>query len=63
MGGDGDRVGYGALASYAPGIQAGAVVAAGTPLGRSTGALSFTWQRNGAAVNPRPLLAATRPSA
>ncbi|MCB0882018.1 MAG: glucosaminidase domain-containing protein [Thermoleophilia bacterium] len=60
---DGDRVGYGALASYAPGIQGGAVVSTGTPLGRSTGSLSFTWQRNGADVNPRPLLAATRPSA
>lgn len=57
----GDRIGYGPLAAYAPGIQAGTPVVAGQALGNSTGALSITWRRGEHTINPRPLLAATRP--
>ena len=57
----GDRIGYGPLAAYAPGVQAGTAVVPGQALGNSTGALSITWRRGEGTINPRPLLAATRP--
>lgn len=57
----GDRLGYGPLASYAPGIGDGAAVSPGAPLGGSAGWLRVAWERAGAPVNPYPLLAATRP--
>jgi hypothetical protein len=58
---DGDRLGYGPLAAYAPGVTHGAEVALGQPLGQTTGSLAFAWTRDGTPVNPAPLLAATRP--
>lgn len=58
---DGNRVGYGPLASYAPGVSHGARVAMGQPLGRSTGSLVIAWTRRGASMDPFPMLAATRP--
>ncbi|HWH15864.1 MAG TPA: hypothetical protein VNT51_14075, partial [Miltoncostaeaceae bacterium] len=58
---DGDRVGYGPLVSYAPGIRHGAPVATGTPLGRSVGTLAVAWTRGGTSIDPHPLLWATRP--
>ncbi len=59
--GDGHRVGYGPLASYAPGISHGARVSLGQPLGNSTGSLDIAWTRSGDSMNPYPMLAATRP--
>jgi hypothetical protein len=61
--GDGDRVGYGPLPAYAPGISQGVAVTPGRPLGVGSGGLRFAWERDGARVNPHPLLEATRPSA
>lgn len=58
---DGERVGYGPLASYAPGVSHGARVAMGQPLGQSTGSLVIAWTRRGASMDPFPMLAATRP--
>jgi hypothetical protein len=59
----GDRVGYGGLASYAPGIADRVPVAAGQALGATTGATALAWERDGVRVNPFPLLAATLPPA
>jgi hypothetical protein len=61
--GGGDRVGYGPLPAYAPGIAQGVAVTPGRPLGLGSGGLRFAWERDGARVNPHPLLEATRPSA
>ncbi|MEZ5080997.1 MAG: hypothetical protein R2878_10170 [Thermoleophilia bacterium] len=58
---DGNKLGYGPLASYAPGISHGAYVRLGAPLGTTTGQLTFAWRRAGAAIDPYPLLVATRP--
>ena len=58
---DGNKLGYGPLASYAPGISHGASVRLGAPLGTTTGQLAFAWRRAGVAVDPYPLLVATRP--
>jgi hypothetical protein len=60
--GDGDRIGYSGLASYAGGIGDGAVVTAGQILGTSTRATTFAWERAGQRINPFPMLTATRPS-
>ena len=57
----GDRLGYGPLAAYAPGVVAGAAVAAGQPLGTSAGSLRIAWERGGAHLDPFPILEATRP--
>lgn len=57
-----DRIGYGPLSSYLPGIGAGATVALGEPLGLSAGALAIAWQRGLVAINPWPLLTAVRPA-
>jgi hypothetical protein len=59
----GDRLGYGALVSYAPGLGEGAAVTAGQPLGIDSGFLRLAWTRGGERVNPFPLLEATRPPA
>ena len=59
----GDRLGYGPLASYAPGVGEGAAVRAGQPLGASAGWVRIAWERAGVRLNPYPLLTATRPSA
>ena len=59
----GDRLGYGPLASYAPGIGEGVAVAAGQHLGASAGWVRIAWERGERRVNPYPLLRATRPSA
>ncbi|HTI35273.1 MAG TPA: hypothetical protein VL422_16475 [Miltoncostaea sp.] len=61
--GDGDRVGYGPLLSYAEGIGEGARVAAGTRLGDAPASLRIAWERAGTRIDPFPLLQATRPSA
>ena len=61
VGDDGNRIGYGPLASYAPGVSHGATVTLGQPLGQSTGSLQIAWTRSGASMNPFPMLAATRP--
>lgn len=60
--GDGDRIGYSGLASYAGGIGDGAVVTAGQLLGSSTRTTTFAWERAGQRINPFPMLAVTRPS-
>jgi hypothetical protein len=57
----GDRLGYGPLAAYAPGIAAGVRVTAGQPLGTSAGSLRVAWERDGARLDPFPILEATRP--
>jgi hypothetical protein len=57
----GDRLGYGPLASYAPGVGEGAPVTAGQPLGIDSGLLRLAWTRSGERVDPFPLLEATRP--
>ena len=59
----GDRLGYGPLASYAPGVGEGTAVAAGQPLGIDAGLLRLAWTRAGERVDPFPLLQATRPPA
>jgi hypothetical protein len=59
----GDRIGYGPLASYAPGVGEGVPVAAGRPLGAGSGMLRLAWTRDGRRINPFPLLEATRPPA
>jgi hypothetical protein len=59
--GGGDRLGYGPLAGYAPGIVEGAAVAAGQPLGTSAGSLRVAWEHAGARLDPFPILEATRP--
>jgi hypothetical protein len=56
------RIGYGPLASYNPGIVAGATVTIGEPLGLSGGALAIALERGPVAINPWPLLTAVRPS-
>lgn len=58
-----DRVAYGPLAAYEPGIAAGAEVRPGQVLGATTGQLAIGWERDGSPVNPYPLLAATLPPA
>jgi hypothetical protein len=58
---DGDRIGYGPLAAYAPGVAEGLAVSAGQPLGTGAGTLRVAWERDGERVNPFPLLEATRP--
>jgi hypothetical protein len=60
--GDGDRLGYGPLASYQPGIGPNLAVRAGQVLGIGSGVLDLVWERRGARINPFPLLRATRPS-
>ncbi|MCU0307541.1 MAG: hypothetical protein MUE51_07170 [Thermoleophilia bacterium] len=57
----GERVGYGGLATYSGAAYAGARVRAGQVLGRSTWRLDVAWSRSGMALNPYPLLSATRP--
>lgn len=57
----GDRLGYGPLSSYEPGVGEGAAVAPGTHLGATAGWLRVAWERAGVRVNPFPLLRATRP--
>lgn len=57
----GDRLGYGPLASYAPGVGEGAPVLAGQPVGIDSGLLRLAWIRAGERVDPFPLLEATRP--
>jgi hypothetical protein len=59
----GDRLGYGPLAGYAPGVADGAAVTAGQPLGASAGTLRIAWERGGARLDPFPVLEATRPPA
>jgi hypothetical protein len=61
--GRGDRLGYGPLAGYVPGIADGAAVTPGRPLGEGAGWLRVAWERGGVRVNPFPLLQATRPPA
>ncbi|MGD9697030.1 MAG: hypothetical protein AB7V42_15370 [Thermoleophilia bacterium] len=58
----GDRIGYGPLSSYAPGVVDGATVAAGQPLGTDSGTLRIALVKGGARVDPYPLLEATRPA-
>ncbi len=60
--GTGERIGYGPLAAYADGVGPGAVVAGGQALGAAGPRLTFAWERDGARINPHPLLMATRPS-
>lgn len=57
----GDRLGYGPLAAYQPGIAEGATVAAGRHLGATAGWVRVAWERAGERINPFPLLEATRP--
>ncbi len=57
----GDRLGYGPLAGYAPGVVESAPVAAGQPLGTGAGSLRVAWERDGRRLDPVPLLEATRP--
>jgi hypothetical protein len=57
----GDRMGYGPLVSYAPGVGEGAPVIAGQPLGIDSGLLRLAWTRAGERIDPFPLLQATRP--
>jgi hypothetical protein len=57
----GDRLGYGPLISYAPGVGEGAPVTAGQPLGIGSGLMRLAWTRAGGRVDPFPLLEATRP--
>lgn len=59
----GDRVGYGPLLRYAPGIGEGASVAPGALIGEAPTSLRIAWEHGGARVNPFPLLQTTRPSA
>jgi len=59
--GNGDRLGYGPLASYEPGIGPGVDVEAGEPIGIGPGVLDIVWERRGARINPYPLLRATMP--
>jgi hypothetical protein len=59
---DGDRIGYGGLAAYAPGIGDGVAVIAGQSLGTSTRSTMIAWERTGQRINPFPLLVATHPS-
>lgn len=56
----GDRLAYGPLATYAPGVTPGASVAAGARLGTTPGLLRVAWERTGERINPFPLLSATR---
>lgn len=56
----GDRVGYGALTGYAPGVAAGATVRPGELLGTAPAVLRIAWERAGVRTNPYPLLAVTR---
>jgi hypothetical protein len=60
--GDGDRLGYGPLARYEPGVGPGVGVRPGQPLGAGPGVLDLVWERRGARINPFPLLHATRPA-
>jgi hypothetical protein len=57
----GDRLGYGPLAGYEPGIGEGARVAAGRHLGAGAGWVRIAWERGGERIAPFPLLEATRP--
>lgn len=59
---DGNRMGLSPLAWYDAGIREGSQVAAGQPLGRSTGATTVTWRRGAQPVPVHDLLAATRPT-
>lgn len=58
---DGDRLGYGPLSSYSPGVGEGGSVVAGQPLGPVAGWVRIAWERAGQLINPYPLLEATRP--
>ncbi len=57
-----DSFGYSALAEYAPQARDGARVSAGQVLGRPARDLAFHWRQDGHAINPQPLLRATRPA-
>ena len=57
--GNGDRLGYGPLASYESGIGPGVHVEAGEPIGIGPGIVDIMWERRGARINPYPLLRAT----
>jgi murein DD-endopeptidase MepM/ murein hydrolase activator NlpD len=58
----GTRIGYGPLATYLPGIVAGATVTLGEPLGAAGSSVAIAWTKGGVSVNPWPLLTAVRPS-
>ncbi len=57
---DGDRLGYGPLSEYAPGVGPGVSVAPGQRLGTASSVLRIAWERAGVRTNPYPLLAVTR---
>lgn len=57
-----DSFGYSALAEYSPEARDGAGVSAGQVLGRPARDLAFHWRQDGRAINPQPLLSATRPA-
>lgn len=57
----GERLGYGPLAAYQPGVGEGARVAPGQHLGTGAGWVRVAWERAGERINPFPLLRATRP--
>ena len=59
--GRGDRIAYGPLRDYVPGVRDGAPVGAGAPIGHAPGLLLVAWERNGVRINPYALLSATRP--
>ncbi|WP_217912887.1 hypothetical protein [Miltoncostaea marina] len=59
----GDRLGYGPLAAYEGGVADGRPVAAGQHLGAIAGWVRIAWERDGARIDPFPMLAATRPPA
>lgn len=58
---EGDRLGYGPLAAYRPGVGEGARVSAGRHIGTTAGWVRIAWERAGARIDPFPLLEATRP--
>jgi hypothetical protein len=60
---EGDRLGYGPLAAYQPGVAEGLVVTAGQHLGTSAGTVRVAWERGGERIDPFGLLEATRPPA
>jgi hypothetical protein len=59
----GDRLGYGPLAAYEPGVAEGAAVAPGAHLGTGAGAVRVAWERGGVRIDPFGMLEATRPPA
>ena len=48
----GDRLGYGALASYAEGVGDGVAVLPGRPLGTIAGWVRIAWERGGRLIEP-----------